>query len=157
MTLFITSEVMFFGALIGSFLALDPTPPQDHTGLLVPLALTAVLLSSSITAHLASTALAQEQKAARWLWLTLALGACFLVGQGYEYANLPFGPGDSAFATLFFTLTGFHGAHVAAGLVMLAAVAGAGAPARPTEAVVYYWHFVDGVWLAVFTTAYLVR
>lgn len=153
MTLFITSEVMFFGALIGSFFALDPAHPPVELAL--PGLLTAVLLSSSVTAQRASAAGHAGAPAGRWLLVTLALGALFLAGQGYEYSTLPFSPGESLYATLFFTVTGFHGAHVAAGLVMLAAAAATRAPAATTEAIVYYWHFVDGVWLAVFATAYL--
>lgn len=154
MTLFITSEVMFFGALIGSFLALQPARPPGELAL--PGLLTAVLLSSSVTAQRASAAARTGAAPGRWLWASAALGALFLAGQGYEYSTLAFSPAGSLFGALFFTVTGFHGAHVAAGLVMLAAAAATRAPARTTEAVVYYWHFVDGVWLAVFTTAYLI-
>jgi cytochrome c oxidase subunit 3 len=177
MTLFVASEVMFFGALFASYFTLSgatgPWPPEGalETSLGLPLALTACLLASSATAHGAAAALhaGDRGRAARFLAATIALGAGFLGGQFYEYADLAregFSASSDVFATLFFTLTGFHGLHVAGGLVMLVTVLlrlgrYASGPAHPrsgpVEAVTYYWHFVDAVWVLVFLTLYVLR
>ena len=94
----------------------------------------------------------------------MALGGLFLVGQGSEYARLlaeGIGPGSALFGTTFFTLTGLHGIHVLAGLVALAALftanLGRAAAVRAVawEAVGFYWHFVDAVWVVVFSVVYL--
>ena len=168
MTLFVSSEVMFFGALFASYFMLSdttgPWPPDGalETSLALPSGLTICLLSSSATAHLGAAAIGagDRRRAARFLAATIALGAAFLGGQLYEYAALAregFAPSTDLFATLFFTLTGFHGLHVAAGLVMLVTVAlrlGRYA-SGPVEAVTYYWHFVDAVWILVFLTLYV--
>jgi heme/copper-type cytochrome/quinol oxidase subunit 3 len=97
--------------------------------------------------------------------VTIALGAVFMIGQGSEYAGL-FSRGvdvnSDLFATTFFTLTGFHGLHVTVGLVALAimlsrSLAGdfARRPSSLLRSVGLYWHFVDVVWLAVFSIVYL--
>lgn len=157
MSLFVSSEVMFFGGLFAAYFMLRGTatawPPDGsvETSLLLPSLLTVCLLASSLTAH------------AGRLGATIALGVLFLGGQAYEYAELA-AEGVSAstdvFATLFFTITGFHGLHVAAGLVMLAAVRlrrKREPRGGPAEAVTYYWHFVDAVWVLVFLTLYVLR
>lgn len=156
MALFVSSEVMFFGGLFAAYFMLRGTtgewPPAGsvETSLVLPALLTACLLASSVTVHLGR------------LGTTIALGAVFLAGQAYEYAELArdgLTASTDAFATTFFTITGFHGLHVAAGLVMLGAVyvrRGRWGPG-PAEAVSYYWHFVDAVWVLVFLTLYVVR
>jgi heme/copper-type cytochrome/quinol oxidase subunit 3 len=96
------------------------------------------------------------------LLLTLLLGVVFLTVQEIEYGEKHFTPTSHAYGSLFFTITGFHGAHVAVGLLMIAVVAvraflGHFGPGRH-EAVTnvsWYWHFVDVVWLTVFTSLYL--
>jgi cytochrome c oxidase subunit 3 len=97
-----------------------------------------------------------------WLFVTLGLGILFLIGQVIDYTTLGFGISDGVYGTVFYTLTGFHGAHVfggVIGLTILAVRAGAGQfSARnhvAVEAVSYYWHFVDVVWLGLFTTLYV--
>src|SRR5256885_16959191 len=94
----------------------------------------------------------------------MILGAIYLVGQGSEYARLlgeGIGPGSALFGTTFFTLTGLHGLHVLAGLVALGALFAAKASRAGAlhpvawEAVVLYWHFVDAVWVVVFSVVYL--
>jgi cytochrome c oxidase subunit III len=99
-----------------------------------------------------------------WLVVTLLLGLVFLAGQVYDYTQLGFGISDGVFGTEFYTLTGFHGAHVfggVVGLLILTARAGAGQFSSrnhvAVEAVSYYWHFVDLVWVALFTTLYILR
>ena len=106
-----------------------------------------------------------DQRAMRnWTALTLLLGIAFLVGQLYDYSTLGFGISDGAFGTVFYTLTGFHGAHVfggTVGLTILVARATQGQfSARnhvAVEAISFYWHFVDVVWIALFSTLYFLR
>ena len=174
MTLFVASEVMFFGALFASYFLLQgttsPWPPEGamETPLLLLGALTAVLLASSATVHAGTAALhaGRRGSAGRWLGAMIGLGAVFLGGQAYEYAGLAgegFTASSDVYSSLFFTITGFHGLHVAIGLVMLATLwlrrDRYVRPARggPAEAAAYYWHFVDAVWVLVFLTLYVVR
>lgn len=158
MALFVSSEVMFFGGLFASYFMLRgtsetwPPPGSIESSLLLPALLTVCLLASSATVH------------AGRLGATIVLGLLFLAGQVWEYAELAgegFSASTDAFTTVFFTLTGFHGLHVAAGLVMLGTVflrrGRLGRGSGPEEAVAYYWHFVDGVWILVFLTLYVLR
>jgi heme/copper-type cytochrome/quinol oxidase subunit 3 len=107
---------------------------------------------------------AARGRSGAWLAATMVLGAIFLVGQGSEYARLlgeGIGPGSALFGTTFFTLTGLHGLHVLGGLVALAALLTASRrSARAVgpvawEAVGLYWHFVDAVWVVVFSVVYI--
>jgi cytochrome c oxidase subunit 3 len=157
MSLFVSSEVMFFGGLFAAYFTLrgaagSAWPPEGsvETSLVLPVVLTAVLLASSVTVHRGR------------LLPTIVLGLVFLAGQTYEYAHLGaegLSASTDVFATLFFTITGFHGLHVAVGVVMLTAAwlrRGRG-PRAHAEAVAYYWHFVDAVWVLVFLTLYVLR
>src|SRR3712207_6042646 len=101
-----------------------------------------------------------------WLLLTIALGAIFIAGQILEYATLyrvGITLGTNLFSSAFFTLTGFHGLHVVIGLVLLTIVAllsfggefRDGRHGGAVQSVAWYWHFVDGVWVVVFTAVYL--
>jgi len=100
-----------------------------------------------------------------WLLVTIALGAVFLYGQGMEYAKLlreHVSPGGSMFGSSFFTLTGFHGLHVLAGLVLLGIITTLAflgdynkRPSTAISTIGMYWHFVDVVWLFVFTIVYV--
>lgn len=171
MILFISSEIMFFAALFGAYFTIrSRTATWPPAGVEVEVALpafaTLVLISSSITIHAAdSAALAGDRaRTNRWLGTTIALGAAFLVGQALEYAQLGFEVSDHSYATLFYSMTGFHGLHVAGGLAALTVVLiknGRGhiSAARhgPVNAVSYYWHFVDLVWVLLFATLYLLR
>ena len=126
---------------------------------------TVVLVSSSVTMQLAVNAIRRDRRRAAtyWLALTVLMGTWFITGQGYEYLHLGFLPDNSVFAAVFFTLTGFHGAHVTGGIV-----ANALALFRTTkghftsrrhlffEGASIYWHFVDIVWIGLFTTIYIV-
>src|SRR5262249_51509399 len=128
---------------------------------------TACLLSSSFTLWLSERAQDRGDHAgsSRWLAATIALGLIFLVGQAREYIGLwqsGVTLSSNLFATTFFTLTGFHGLHVTAGLVALAIVLGRALagdfkkrPSSTLRAVGVYWHFVDVVWVVVFTVVYL--
>ncbi|MGH2384884.1 MAG: cytochrome c oxidase subunit 3, partial [Candidatus Limnocylindria bacterium] len=129
-------------------------------------ALTAILVASSFTMQFGVWAIRRGDtgKLKMWTGITLILGVLFLMGQLYDYSVLGFGIADGVFGTTFYTLTGFHGAHVfggAVGLTIILARALRGQfSARnhvAVEAVSMYWHFVDVVWIAVFSTIYLLR
>jgi cytochrome c oxidase subunit III len=173
MLLFVSSELMFFGALFGAYFTLRARtatwPPAGTPELDAGLAafFTLFLVASSATQHAAVTAARRGDRraTARLLAATIALGSLFLAGQGYEYASLAedgFRVGSNVFATLFFTMTGFHGLHVFGGLcallLVLANARRGDLPAAdhgPIEAVSVYWHFVDVVWLFLFSLLYL--
>lgn len=171
MVLFITSEVMFFGALFAAYGSIRARAPEwPPAGIeidrAIPIALTVILLTSSVACHMASVAARRGDglAARRALLMTIGLGMLFLGGQALEYSRLGFSLGDSAFATVFYTLTGFHGLHVLIGLVILlvglqrAGATPAGLPwAGNVEAASFYWHFVDGIWLLLFTVIYLIQ
>ena len=171
MWLFLASEVMFFGGLISAFLHYKVNNPSPESGLLdVPLVgvNTFILLTSSFTVVLGLSAIRQGDRRGLigFLGATILLGAAFLGGQGYEFASL-FAHGvtlhSSLFGSSFFTLTGFHGLHVLIGIVwalstLAGAVRGRYSADRyeGVEAFGLYWHFVDVVWIVLFTIIYLV-
>jgi cytochrome c oxidase subunit I len=172
---FISSEIFFFGALIITFIAFRTRSPSgpgpaDLVALIPRTALFSVFLfASSATLILAERRLAKADHRGflTWLWATILLGATFLFGQVAEYRHMfaeGITIGRNLFTSAFFTLTGFHGAHVAIGLIALATLAGlslaGGFPRRgkhseAVAAVALYWHFVDAVWLVVFPLCYL--
>jgi cytochrome c oxidase subunit 3/cytochrome o ubiquinol oxidase subunit 3 len=177
---FLASEVLFFSVLIANFLVLSKLDPPGtfhnvSTGrelLNIPLTAlnTFLLLTSSFTVVLALEAI---QRGQQWrfraaLLATLALGSAFIGVQAFEYYQLIVHEGlnmSSLFGASFFTLTGFHGAHVIGGLVWLTillfkafGVMG-GFSARDNlgvEVFGLYWHFVDIVWLLLFSLVYLI-
>jgi cytochrome c oxidase subunit 3 len=166
----ILSEVMLFGALFAAYFVVrsdspswPPTGDLERPELLLPGLNTLLLVSSSVTMQLAVWSAARgDGRQLRWMGATLLLGGVFLVIQGYEFVTNGFGLSDGVFGSTFYTLTGFHGAHVLAGLVLIGIVAnrarrGFITPERHTavEAVSYYWHFVDVVWLFLFSTLYV--
>jgi heme/copper-type cytochrome/quinol oxidase subunit 3 len=159
---FIASESVFFIAIVLAYLAYrDAGLATAKANLdVVRTAIFSVALFSSS----ATMAIAARRASRMWLGATLALGAVFLVGQGSEYVRLlekGIGPGRELFGTTFFTLTGLHGLHVLVGLVALFALLAAHvrrpSALRPVafEAVGLYWHFVDAVWVVVFSVVYL--
>ena len=173
MILFIASEAAifasFFGALFYARMHAKVWPPEGmpHFDLLLPAVNTVILLSSSITCHLAHVALEKRSRegVVSALLLTIFLGAIFLCGQAYEYGVLngeAFTIRSGIFGSTFFLLTGFHGLHVLMGIVFLNVVYGAVMRGRitheqqfPLMAASWYWHFVDAVWICVFTVVYL--
>jgi len=175
MLLFIASEVMFFGGLFAAYFNARAVsfgewgPPAGAPELeILPIALpiTLILVASSFTMQFGVWAIRRgDQRAMRnWTLLTLVLGVTFLLGQVYDYTTLGFGLSDGSFGTVFYTLTGFHGAHVfggAVGLTILVARARQGQFSRQNhvavEAISIYWHFVDVVWIALFSTLYFLR
>jgi cytochrome c oxidase subunit 3 len=168
----IASEVMLFGALFAAYFvvrgespAWPPAGGVERPDLLLPGFNTLLLVSSSVTMQWAVRAARTggRSRILRWLGLTLLLGGTFILIQGYEFANNGFGINAGIFGSTFYILTGFHGAHVLAGLGLIAIVAnrarlGLISAERHTavEATSYYWHFVDAVWLFLFSTLYVV-
>ena len=162
MALFIASESTFFLGIVVAYIVLrDQGMATAKTQLDVGrTAIFSLLLFSSS----ATMAVASARRDRLWLAATALLGAAFLTGQGLEYARLlraGIRPGTELFGTAFFTLTGLHGLHVLVGLVLLGALFLA-ATLRPRrigpvawESIGLYWHFVDSVWLVVFTVVYL--
>jgi cytochrome c oxidase subunit 3 len=166
----LASELMFFSGLFGAYFTLrsvnDVWPPDGVELETARTALaTVVLIVSSGSMHLAIAASGREDRrgAIRWLAITAVLGALFLTNQLVEYAEAPFSIDDHAYGSIFYIMTGFHGLHVLGGLVFIGAVAVAiagrsKAPVHQTvEVCGYYWHFVDVVWVAMFSTIYLLQ
>jgi cytochrome c oxidase subunit 3 len=166
----ILSEVMLFAALFAAYFVIRSEsggwPPEGHERpeLLLPGLNTLLLLSSSVTMQLAVRAIGRGDVAGmrRWLRGTLVLGSIFILVQGYEFATNGFGLDAGVFGSTFYTLTGFHGAHVLAGLGFMSIVAlrarrGLISKEHHTavEAASYYWHFVDAVWVVLFSTLYV--
>lgn len=160
--LFIGSESIFFLAVVVAYLVFrDEGLAMAKRELDVGrTALFSVLLfASSGTMWLAARRCSRG-----WLSVTALLGAAFLVGQGLEYVRLldaGIRPGTALFGTTFFTLTGLHGLHVLVGLVLLGTLFVAATARRGRispvawEAISLYWHFVDAVWVVVFSVVYL--
>ena len=170
--MFVGSETMFFAALFttyfflrGKIPAWEPVFGEKPSWQGLPLINTIELVTSSVTMQLAVSAIKKGDRRGliRWLIPTLILGVSFLTGQAYEYTRLGFLPRDGIFAGVFFTLTGFHGAHVTGGVVFIAicfyrALRGQFTANRhlAVEAASIYWHFVDVVWIGLFTTIYVI-
>ncbi len=171
MWLFIGSEVMFFGGLISAFLHYKVNNPSPLETSLLDVTLvginTFILLTSSFTMvlGLASIQRGEVKGLIRFIGLTALLGLVFLAGQGYEFVAL-YREGvtlsSSVFGSSFFTLTGFHGLHVligvgwAFGTLLKARRGGYSAEDHAgVEVFGLYWHFVDIVWIVLFTIIYL--
>ena len=170
MLLFIISEIMVFGAFFTAyfFIRVAQGDPWPATGTSLPVGVagfnTAILVSSSFTIHWAEQSIKRGNhfglKAG--MLLTFLLGCSFLFIQINEYANIGFAPQDSAQQTIFYSLTGLHGAHVFIGLLLLLFVTirafrGHYSPEehRGVEVPGIYWHFVDVMWLVVYFTVYI--
>ena len=174
MWVFLASDVMFFAGLIGSYIVLrfgaSDTWPAPGEVLAVPITAvnTFILICSSVTMVKAFAAAEQEQpKQIRlYLFLTFLLGATFLGIQAYEYSELVrhgFTPASGLYGATFYTMTGFHGFHVLCGVICLAwativSLRGRfdGGNSHGIEVLGLYWHFVDLVWIILFTIVYLI-
>jgi cytochrome c oxidase subunit 3 len=168
--LFIASEAMFFSGLFGTYYTLRVratvwAPPSIDVDALRLIA-TAILISSSATMQMASHRVKQGNVPSmrRWILLSFVLGAAFLGFEMHEWLTVPFAIATDSYGSIFFTLTGFHGLHVLAGLTIMLVVLGrsvAGAYGADrhagVEVLTYYWHFVDVVWVGVFLTIFVVR
>jgi heme/copper-type cytochrome/quinol oxidase subunit 3 len=171
---FLGSECLFFGALISTYLLYrgrsvqGPFPEQVYD---IPYTSVSsfVLLMSSLTMVLALNAIQRgdDRRLRVWLLATALLGMTFLGGQVYEFTVFVkegVTLSRNLFGSSFFVLTGFHGAHVTIGVLMLLVLFGMSVAGRlPTEQservelVGLYWHFVDIVWIVIFTVVYLIQ
>ncbi|MFP5351383.1 MAG: heme-copper oxidase subunit III [Actinomycetota bacterium] len=170
---FLGSECLFFGSLISTYLLYrsrvgsGPTPAEIYD---IPFTSVSsfVLLMSSLTMVLALSAKQRgdESGMRAWLLATAFLGMTFIGGQVYEFTTFyeeGLALSKSPFGSAFFMATGFHGAHVTVGILMLLALVGMSYAgrlstdgARKVELIGLYWHFVDIVWIVIFTVVYLV-
>lgn len=180
MMTFLASEAMLFAGLIGAYIVLRisqghdyrphgaPVLPWFQTGIN-----TCVLVSSSFTCIWAERKVLRGQNPALAILVTAALGLVFVIAQGFEWSHLyhenmwfdkaGHEHGPAVYSANFFTLTGFHGLHVSIGVLMLfiaavMAAAGRFTPHNHTylEITALYWHFVDVVWIFLFTVLYLI-
>jgi len=171
MFIFIASEVMLFGSFFTAYFFVRVVndaplwPPEGfHLPVFVAGVNTAILVTSSFTMHWALQSIKRGNRAGlqAGLVLTLAMGLTFLLTQVLEYSRVGFAPRDGAFGSVFFGLTGLHGAHVFIGLTLLTfatvrAFRGHFTPEHHhgVEIPGIYWHFVDVMWIVVYATVYL--
>jgi cytochrome c oxidase subunit 3 len=170
MFLFIASEIMLFGSFFTAYFFVrvsghEPWPlPPFHLPVFVAGINTVILVTSSFTMHWALQSIKRGNRAGlqAGLVLTLLMGLTFLLTQATEYARVGFAPHDGAFGTIFYCLTGLHGAHVFVGLTILLfitirAFRGHFSPQahHGVEIGGIYWHFVDVMWIVVYTTIYI--
>ncbi|MEA2348140.1 MAG: cytochrome c oxidase subunit [Thermoleophilaceae bacterium] len=170
MYLFIISEIMLFGAFFTAYFFIrvvtgDAWPAENmHLPVLVAGVNTAILVSSSFTMHWALESAKHENRNGlkAGLLTTFLLGLTFLTIQINEYVHIGFSPADNAQGSIFYSLTGLHGAHVFVGLTLLAfatrrAFKGhfTAKEHRGVEVPGIYWHFVDVMWIVVYTAVYI--
>jgi cytochrome c oxidase subunit III len=160
-TIFVVAYLFYLGKSVSG-----PTPKDV---LELPIVGTICLLSSSLTIHLAVRALGRAKVGAFGFWwlVTLALGTTFLVGTGREWHELIYNKGltinTNLFGTTYYSLVGLHAFHVTVGLLaialaMILTLLGKVKPGHAERAEVFslYWHFVDAVWVVVFTVVYVI-
>ncbi len=168
--LFLASEIMFFTVLIGTYMLARWKNPGPHDVLNIPLTgvNTFILLTSSLWVVRSLSAIQQGNRKGflRFTALSILFGATFVSVQAFEYTRL-YSEGltlnSSLFGSAFFTLTGFHGAHVIIGVIWLIrlfvrGLNGAYSPGDNwgVEMAGLYWHFVDVIWIVLFTLIYLI-
>lgn len=181
MWVFLGSECLMFGGLISTYmlyknrpggiegLAGSSTKPSDLFDIPFTSVTSFVLLASSLTMVLAVNAANRNdmQRMRIWLGSTAALGSLFIGGQVYEFTTFVregLGFTTNVASSAFFTLTGFHGVHVSIGILMLLVTIAMSVRGRiphsraeAVEIVGLYWHFVDVVWILIFTVIYLIK
>jgi cytochrome c oxidase subunit III len=174
MFLFIASEIMLFGSFFTAYFfvrVVNPGAPATwppkpfEFPVFVAGVNTAVLVTSSFTMHWALQSIKRGNRPAflAGMTLTFLMGLAFLLTQAVEYLHVGFNTGDGAFASVFFGLTGLHGAHVFVGLTLLGTVLVRGfrghfSPEHHhgVELPGIYWHFVDVMWIVVYSAVYLI-
>jgi cytochrome c oxidase subunit III len=167
---FLASESLMFGGFFATYLFFRSTtpvwPPEgSEVELLVPTINTIILVSSSFVIHFGDTAIKKNNLKGMQLWygITALMGAIFLGGQVYEYSTLGYGLTTNVFANCFYIMTGFHGLHVFVGLLLILRVLwrsrrpGEYSATNHTfiEMTEIYWHFVDIIWIVLFTLVYV--
>ncbi len=174
--IWLSSELMFFAALFAAYFTIRAVSPElwaaETERLNIPFSSvnTVILVLSSATCQLGVFAAERGDVAGlrKWFIITYIMGAMFIGGQALEYAELVHGGltiPSSAYGTVFYLATGFHGIHVTGGLIAFLFVLGRTYIARrftheqAVSAIVvsYYWHFVDVVWVALFAAIYLIK
>ena len=174
MMLFIGSEIMIFGALFAGYFFVrnqaETWPPEGTEHVVAKglgAVLTVILLSSSVMAHIGILGIKRgnQSQFRTGILLAIILGSIFIGGQIYEWFQLMdegLNAETNVYGSTFYVITGFHGAHVIAGLAMLfvvflRALWSDFTPSRHlfADAAVTYWHFVDIIWIGVFTVLYL--
>lgn len=168
MWMFLATDAMGFAALLMAYAILRVGASEwpdalERLDVLQAALMTALLVTSSFTITLAVGAARAGRETARLVWLstTIVLGLAFLGGQALEYQHLlegarPMGLTTDQFAGTFYAVTGYHGLHVCAGLVILVALLLASRPrARSLEVAAIFWHFVDLAWIPIFSFLYL--
>src|SRR3954447_5517434 len=173
----LSSELMFFAALFAMYFSIRATDVgqkqwAEHTQVLnLPYALTftVILVLSSVTCQMGVFAAEKGDVFAlrRWFTITFVMGLIFVLGQVNEYVSLideGVRLNGDGYGSMFYLTTGFHGLHVTGGLIafivyMIRTTMGRFTPAQATSAIVvsYYWHFVDVVWIALFSMIYWLR
>mgnify|MGYP001942040779 FL=1 len=174
---FLAQELMFFAGLFAMYFTSrangmktgDWAVQTDHLNVLFGTIITVVLVTSSVTSQLGVFAAEKGDVFGlrKWFTVTIALGVIFLGLVAYEWAEMVMHgvtPQSSVYGSVFYIITGFHMAHVTAGIIAFCIVMARVAkskftPAQATAAMVtsYYWHFVDVIWIGVFVTLYLVQ
>jgi cytochrome c oxidase subunit 3 len=173
--IWLSSELMFFAGLFAMYFtararATEGWPPEPtHLNIPYALVVTLILVASSLTCQFGVFAAEQGNVYGlrRWFTITFVMGLIFVLGQAYEYIQLVEEGttiSSSTYGSVFYLTTGFHGLHVIGGLVafiylLIRSTMGRFTPAQATAAIVvsYYWHFVDVVWIGLFTTIYFIR
>ena len=172
MMVFLASDLMLFsGFFAANYLLRSRTEPWPPAGVeldvLWSTVFTGALLASSVTFVVGMRGYRRTGNVAvlrRWTVLTILLGAAFLANQLREYASLDFSVSSHAYGSVYWMLTGVHAAHVATGLLLLVVIlVRSGSPRfdrkdlPAEEAIGYFWHFVDGVWIAVWATIFVLQ
>ena len=167
------SELMFFAGLFASYFTIRAQDTVNHVwppkGIEVDVIqsgiFTAILVASSFTMQRALWSEERRhnrEQARRWVVITFVMGSLFLANQGYEWFHVHFRISTDAFGSMFFLMTGLHGLHVFVGLVAMAMFMGrllgpGGDPGERSvfQVVTYYWHFVDIVWIFLYSALFL--
>ena len=167
---FLASESLMFGGFFATYLFFRGTtevwPPEGtEVELLLPTINTIILVSSSFVIHWGDTAIKKNDVKGmqKWYIVTAIMGVIFLLGQAYEYASLGYGLTTNVFANCFYIMTGFHGLHVLVGVLLILSVVwrsrrpGQYSATNHTfiEMAEIYWHFVDIIWIVLFTLVYI--
>jgi cytochrome c oxidase subunit 3 len=171
----LSSELMFFAALFAMYFSIRAAAPNlwrehtPHLNLPYAVTFTTILVLSSVTCQFGVFAAERGNVHAlrRWFTLTFAMGLVFVLGQANEYRTLVeegIKINSDGYGSMFYLTTGFHGLHVTGGLIafiffLIRTTMGRFTPAQATAAIVvsYYWHFVDLVWVALFSMIYLLK